>query len=301
MPAWLLPAAILASGVASSLFKNKAEKDRAQEASRLYNDWLARRDTAVDDIFSNLTARGYDPYGPQTVTNVGSSSGGSDMFSTTRSRSMPVVAPEFQPLVGLQRGLLEKRLSSPSSLPAGYAQRAVAGIQAAAAPGRQAESNLAARRGLNRDVLSIGSPVERQARGQIADLIASLPLQERSLQNEDLGLALQLSQIFGRGEEGMSETRGRTTTSGTSTNRTTGPPNYGALASLLLPPSPMAGSNTGISTAGGVLDDLSNALLGVYGIRSAQVDPRGGMPMPELRTEMRYNPTTGQYEPTMVP
>lgn len=98
--------------------------------------------------------------------------------------------------------------------------------------------NLAMRRGVSPDTLIIGSPAEQDRRRQLAEFQVSLPLQERQLQTEDIGLAQNILQAFGRGSRRQGQSRTRQ--SGTSTSSAVTPPNISALADLILTPGPRA-------------------------------------------------------------
>ena len=259
MPAFLIPAIAFAIGAGSAYLKQRAANKSAEEQANLYNEWLANRQNGVNDIIEKLTAGGFDPFGAQTTTSTGSES--STSSTTQRQSSRPTITPEYAALESTFRNILQNRLSNPSSLPAGYAENAVRAIQASAAPGRQAIQNLAAQRGLNANTLAIGSPVERQAAGQIADIQTQIPLLNRSLQNEDLGMASGAISNFGRGTDSFG--RSVTNSSGARVGSMTSPPNIGTLANLLLPPSPTATAATG-STAGAVGGDLASALLALW-------------------------------------
>jgi hypothetical protein len=275
---FLIPAIAMAVGAGADYLKSRAANKSAQEQQKLYNEWLNARSAGVNNLVSNLAANGTNVYGPQTSTmsgttgSVGSSSTSQNQAQTSSSSTAPTISPEFTGLVGSARQLLEGRLAAPSSLPAGYVERAAAGIQAAADPARQTIRNIAARRGVSADVLSLGSPVERQVAGQLADLTASTPLKARELRNEDINMAANLASTFGKG----SATTGSATSSGTSRTNSSSqgttsssavtPPNLSELAALLLPPGPQAGTQTGISVAGGGMAGLAQMMATLYGM-----------------------------------
>ncbi len=238
MPAGGLVTAAAITGGASivgkifSWLSSKSDAD-AQKAynnmvAKLHNEWLANRDQSVKGILDELTARGQDIYGPQVTTSA--MEGTSSFQETTK----PFITPEYKPLAGLQRAMVERRLTSPTGLPSGFAETGVRAINESAAGGTSRLRDFARRRGLDFESLQIGDPGERARRGQIADFRAGLPLQARALQTQDLGLAQSILEAFGRG----TKRRGKSRTSQTGT--VTGPPDYSAIAGLLLPPGPQA-------------------------------------------------------------
>jgi hypothetical protein len=279
---FLIPAIIGAVGLGADVLKSRAANKSVSEQQALYNAWLKERSAGVNSLVSNLAANGTNIYGPQTATQTGTtaSAGSSNttqnqtQSQTSSSATAPTISPEFTGLVGSARQLLEGRLAAPTSLPAGYVERAAAGIQAAAEPARQTMRNIAARRGVSADVLSLGSPVERQVAGQLADLTAATPLKARELRNEDLNMAANLASTFGKGSATTGSATGTTTGSsatrssseGTTASSAMTPPNLSELAALLLPPGPQAGTQTGISTAGAGLAGLGSALTALLGM-----------------------------------
>lgn len=173
--------------------------DSPQDIKRNVVDPQLRAAQAKHDEYTNMLRQlvggsGYNFFAPRTTTQDQRS------VSNVDRTTAPVLNPEFRGMVDALKSVIGDRLTSGSSLPPGYAESQVRAINAAAAPGRQAIQNLAARTGRNAEQLSIGSPVERQVAGQLADLAANLPLRERAMQTEDLGLASALAQVFGLGQ-----------------------------------------------------------------------------------------------------
>lgn len=264
MPAFLIPAIIGAVGAGASFLRQRAANKSVEEQQRLYNQWLKERQKGAQDIVTRLQESGFDPFGAQTTRQAGTSFSATDTDSTTVSRERPQITPEYQAMESLWRGILQERLARPSSLPIGTIERAVSGINLAAAPGIQRSRNLAASRGVPVDTLLLGSPVESARIGKIQDLIANIPLKERELQNEDVSLASRLAQVFGLGREGTSTTRGRSTTRGTTSGTVSSPPNITALANLLLPPGPQQGGGSGQSAGAGLLGDAASLAASLY-------------------------------------
>lgn len=233
--------------IAGNIFGQTSQADAqaraAQDRARLYNEYLSKRDTASGDIIGQLTAGGYSPYGPQTTTNTSS--------GYSSSTSDPHITAEYQPLESSLRGIVQGRLNSPSSLPAGYAENAVRSINDSYAGANQAAINAAGRKGLSgQQTYALASPTQTARAGQIADLRGNIPLLERQMQNQDLSLAQALTQAFGRGET--------TNTRYGQTGSTTAPPNIQNLMALLLGPGPNASMQTGYDQFGGGLQAGSN-------------------------------------------
>ncbi len=263
--AFLIPAIAMAVGAASNWLKNRAQGKAQAEQQTLYNEWLKNRETGVNDLIDKVTAAGYDPFGAQRTTSEGTST------TTTSQRTSPFITKQYKDLEGLFRGILTGRLRGGSALPEGYVGAAARGTNEAYQGARVAAQNLAARRGLSGEqALSIGEPIEIARAGKIADVANQIPLLERQLQTEDINLAANLASQFGKG------TSMTGTTTGTESRVMTAPPNLGMLAQLLLPPSPQAGKETGISQAGGVGGDLSSALLSLWGAGAFGKDGGGG-------------------------
>jgi hypothetical protein len=177
--------------------KKKVIDPQVAAAEQKHNAYL-------DMIRGMIEGSGYDFFAPKTSTQ------------SMTERTDQTSTPEFGkagPLVDKLLQIWGDKVGSASSLPPGYAARAAAGIEAAAAPGRTALQNVAARRGVNADVLKLGSPVERQVAAQLADLTASIPLKERELRMEDLAGAQSLAALM-RGEH----TTGTRSSSGSSTS-----------------------------------------------------------------------------------
>ena len=236
MASMVLPALITGgASIVGSIFnwlKGKNDTDAQREymniVATLHNEWLANRSQEVKGILDELTSRGQDIFGPQVTTSA------MEGTRTFRETETPFITPEYSPLAGLQRAMVERRLTSPTGLPAGFAETGVRAINESAAGGEANLRNFARRRGLDFEGLQIGDPGERARRGQIASFRAGLPLQARALQTEDLGLAQNILTAFGRGTRRRG--RERTTQLGT----VTGPPDYSAIAGMLLTPGPQA-------------------------------------------------------------
>jgi len=94
----------------------------------------------------------------------------------------------------------------------------------------------------------VASPAARARAGALADMRANLPLLERQMQNEDIGITQGLQSAFGRGEKGSSSTWG--SSSGTQTSPFSAS-DLSSLMSILAPPSPMQSGKTGTSAVAG--------------------------------------------------
>jgi len=254
--AWPIVAAAAAS-LASSLLKNRAQGQQQGEQAQLYNNWLQQYMKTGQNLMGGAMGSGWNPYGPKVSTSQGtSSSQGGSSFS-----NRPFITTEYAPLDELMRGIMTGRLSGGSSLPAGYASSAARAINESYEGADTAARNLAASRGLSGEqTYAVASPAARARAGALADMRAQLPLLERQMQNEDIGITQGLQSAFGRGEKGTTSTWGTTNQSGTQTSPFTAA-DLSALMSILAPPSPQQGTKTGTSMVAGGLDSLG-ALMG---------------------------------------
>jgi hypothetical protein len=265
MGAFLLPAIAGGASLLSGLFGNKAKNDQAKEQADLYNNWLKNYQGTAQGLMGNATAQGWNPYGPQTSTSQStSSSTGGGSFN-----NRPVITGQYQPLDELMRGIMTGRLSGGSSLPAGYASTAARGINESFEGADAAARNLAARRGLSGEqTYAVASPANRARAGALADMRASLPLLERQMQNEDIGITQGLQSAFGTGQAGTSSQFSSGSQSGSQTNPFSAS-DLSALMSVLAPPSPQQGSKTGTSGVATGMDSIG-ALLGFLSSQQGQ-------------------------------
>lgn len=264
MPAWLIPAISGVASIASSLLGGRAKSNQATDQAKLYNDWLKNYTGKGQELYGQAQAGGWNPFGPQTSTSQsqGSMTGGSSSSFSNK----PVITGEYAPLDALMRNIMTGRLSGGSSLPQGYAENAIRGINQSYEGTDQAARNMAARRGLSGEqTYAVASPSARARAGDIADLRGSLPLLERQMQNEDIGITQGLQSAFGTGQQGRSNTSSFSNTSnmGSQTNPF-GASDLSALMSVLAPPSPQQSAQTGTSAVGSGISSLG-ALLGFLG------------------------------------
>lgn len=278
MPFPFLPVIAGGASLLSGLFGQKAKSDQAKEQATLYNNWLKQYQQAQQGLLSGAMGAGWNPYGPKTSTSSSTSQGGSS-FS-----SMPQISKEYAPLDALMRGIMTGRLSGGSSLPQGYASTAARGINESFEGADAAARNLAARRGLSGEqTYAVASPANRARAGALADMRAQLPLLERQMQNEDIGITQGLQSAFGRGERGSSSQWG--SQQGTQTSPFTAG-DLSALMGVMAPPSPMQGSKTGTSTLATGLDSLG-ALMGFL---ASQQKSGGGGPNPQMQALYQQYP-----------
>lgn len=258
---FLIPLILAAVGAGSSYLKNRAAGKAAEEQQMLYNQWLQNRQNGVNDLIEQLSGNGFNPFGAQTTTSSGTSLSNSVQNLLSQTSTKPVVTPEYKELEGKFKGVVDSRLNRPTALPPGYIERQVAGINQAFAGTDAAVRNAAARKGLSgAQTFGIAQPGQTARAGKIADFLSTVPLTERDLQNQDVAMAEDLTRTFGLGSESTTKSTGKTTTAGTTNNTLTAPPNLGALASLVLPPGPFAGNQTGVSTIGQTGTDLAGLL-----------------------------------------
>lgn len=281
MPAWLLPAISGGASLLSGLFGNKAKNNQAKEQADLYNNWLKQYMGTGQGLYQQAQAGGWNPFGPQTSTSTSSTTGG----SSTNFRNNPFITENYKPLDELMRGIMTGRLSGGSSLPAGYASNAARGINESYEGADAAARNLAARRGLSGEQsYAVASPASRARAGALADMRGSLPLLERQMQNEDIGITQGLQAAFGTGQEGRSNTSSWSEGQGSQTNPFSAS-DLSALMRVLAPPSPMQGSQTGTSGVATGLDSLAG-LLGFLSSQQGASTPKfGGINYGNLRGE----------------
>jgi len=266
---WILPAIAGGASLFSNIFGNKAKQNQSNESAKLYNDWLKQYMGTGQNLMQGAMGQGWNPFGPQTSTSSGTSSstgGGSQSYS-----NMPVITGQYQGIDELMRGIMTGRLQNPSSLPAGYASTAARGINESYAGADAAARNMAARRGLSPEQsYAVATPANSARAGALADMRAQLPLLERQMQNEDIGIAQGLQSAFGRGEKGQSQssTWNQGQTSGSQTNPFSAS-DLSALMKIMVPPSPQQGTQTGTSGVATGLDSLG-ALFGFLASQQKQ-------------------------------
>jgi hypothetical protein len=252
-----IPIASTVGGVASALLGERAKSNQAKESADLYNNWLKQYMGTGQSLFNQAQAGGWNPFGPQTSTSTSSTTGG----GSTSFRNNPFITEQYKPLDELMRGIMTGRLSGGSSLPAGYASNAARSINESYEGADTAARNLAARRGLSGEQsYAVASPVSRARAGALADMRGNLPLLERQMQNEDIGITQGLQSAFGTGQEGRSNTSSWSNTNGSQTNPFSAS-DLSALMRVLAPPSPQQGSQTGTSGVAAGIDSIG-ALLG---------------------------------------
>jgi hypothetical protein len=262
---FIIPAIAVLVGAGSSYLKSKAAGKSVEEQNALYNQWLLDRQKGVTGLIDKLSGAGFNPFGPQVSTSSGKSLSTSVQNLLTQSSTKPVITPDYKKLEGQTKGVLESRLARPDALPPGYIERSVADINKAHAGGAAAARNAAARKGLSGEqAFALAAPMESARAGNIGDFLATVPLKERELQNQDVELAADLTRSFGLGSESTSRTSGTTTTAGSNSSTLTSPPNIGALAGLLLPPPPGPGSQTGMSNVGEGGGEFAKFLAWLY-------------------------------------
>lgn len=143
-----------------------------------------------------------------STTNTQSNMRGSSQFS-----QQPFILPEWMGLLNPVRGIVYNRLTSPEgSLPQGYRAEGLRNIGQVADINRSAMTQNLLSRGLFGRESGSEAALAQDTMGQQASFLNSLPLLQRQLQNEDLGLASELVNIFGKGLKGQSQTQQQTNT-----------------------------------------------------------------------------------------
>jgi hypothetical protein len=284
---FLLPAIAGGASLLSSIFGNKAKQNQANESANLYNNWLKQYMGTGQNLMAQATGQGWNPFGPQTSTSTGTtSSSGGGSFS-----NRPVITGEYQGIDQLMRNIMTGRLSNPSSLPAGYASNQARAINQSYEGADQAARNMAASRGLSGEQsYAVASPANRARAGALADMRGNIPLLERQMQNEDIGIARGLQQAFGTGQQGSSSQWSSGQTSGSQTNPFSAS-DLAALMKIMVPPSPQQGTQTGTSGVASGLDSLG-ALMGFL---AAQQQGGGNMTQGQPNQTMMnlYNQSPG--------
>jgi hypothetical protein len=262
---YLIPAIAVLVGAGSSLLKSKAAGKSVAEQNALYNQYLLDRQKGVTGLIDKLSGAGFNPFGPQVTTATGTDRNTKLVNAVTQERKTPFITPDYQALEGMFRDIAENRLKRPDALPPGYIERSVAGINQSFAGASAAARNAAARKGLSGEqAFGLAAPMESSRAGKIGDFLSTVPLKERELQNEDVSMAANLASTFGLGSDTIRKTTEQTNDAGSYSKTLSSPPNLGALAALMLPPGPNAGTQSGQSTAGQVGGDLATFLAWLW-------------------------------------
>lgn len=119
---------------------------------------------------------------------------------TQTSTTTPTMAPEYGPLQSVLINNAMSRLSSPSSLPAGYETGGTKAINDTFDVGQQSLENTLSARGLSRSPVA-ATPLSRlqgSRLSSIAQFRNNIPVLNRQMQNEDMGFASNLLSM-GRG------------------------------------------------------------------------------------------------------
>ena len=259
----------LGLGAVGSYLNSRSQGKQAQSQADLYNNWLKNYQNTGQNLLGQAQAQGFNPFGPQVSTS--QNQGQTSMQGNTSFSNRPTITGEYAPLDAMMRSIMSGRLAGGSSLPQGYAQNAIRGINESFEGTDQAARNLAARRGLSGEqTYAVASPNQRARAGAIADLRGSLPLLEREMQNQDIGITSGLQSAFGRGESGSSRTSqfGTSSSQGQSSNPfSTG--DLSQLMSVLMPPGPQQTTQTGQSALGTGFSSLGG-LLGFLASQQGQ-------------------------------
>jgi len=130
--------------------------------------------------------------------------------STTSS---PFITKDYQGIQGLAKGLVESRLASGGSLPAGFKAGGLRDVNRAFAGTPAAAENMGAAFGFGPGAAAGGAAMDVGRRGQIADFLTQVPMMERQNQTQDIGLANAMTEAFGKGTKstisGQSYTTGQ--------------------------------------------------------------------------------------------
>lgn len=262
---FLVPAIAGGASFLSSILGSNAQNKAAKQNADLYNNWLKQYMGTGQNLYGQAQAAGWNPFGPQTSTSMGQTSGTSATQGGRTYSNRPIITEEYAPLDALMRQIMTGRLTSGTGLPQGYAESQARAINESYAGADAAARNAAARRGLSAEqTYATASPSNVARAGALADMRAQLPLLARQLQNEDVAMTQGLQSAFGRGEKGQErswQTGQKTETTSGSRTDPFGASDLAALMGILAPPQPFQSGATGISTVGAGIDSLG-ALLG---------------------------------------
>lgn len=152
----------------------------------------------------------FGPWGAGIGAGLGFLGGLFGHKSNQTQTTTPTMDPAFQGLQGQILGLIQNRLSN-NSLPAGYEGQGIRGINSTFDAIKASQNNNLTARGLGTSpVAAAGQNAIDTARGsQVAQFEENLPLLQRELQTQDLGMAGNLLSL-GRG----ATTTGNATTGG---------------------------------------------------------------------------------------
>lgn len=199
--------------------------------------------------------------GPRTTTETGGETGESTGFESTDMLTAPEVSAQFSPLVERMNQIASQRLAGPGAgLPPGYAENAVRAINESFAPQEAAERNRAAQLGLPSGAVGPVSAAGRAKAGQIATLRGELPLKAREMETEDIGLAQQLANIFGKGTRQRGTRTSRETRTGQRFGTTVGPAPVAPMQAFLPAGIPGTTKGMGFQALGAGYSDVEQAL-----------------------------------------
>lgn len=158
----------------------------------------------LGDIFKTVLGIGAAPVtGGASLIPLGLGVAGDILSNTKGARtttSTPTITPEYKTLADLLRGRAEQRLRSSTDL-GGYAASGISGINDVYGNVGQTLNNSLTARGLATSPVAatVDTNLQTARAGSIAQLLNSLPLLQRQLQNEDMSAALGLIDNLGRG------------------------------------------------------------------------------------------------------
>lgn len=300
---WVIPALIAVVGtVAQHYAPNKTVYEQGHP---LYPGSEPRNPALRDQITGAASGRGGGGGGGSTSSSMMSSLSKTiqDMTQT------PFLTPEYQGLGDNMKSILAGRLASgvsggPSPFGQGYLSTGTAAINDQYGTMRKALENRLSSSGM------FGSAGPTEAgygyldanRGRdIANLRGQVPLLDRQLQDQDLGMAAQLARVFGLGQKQHSESTTNTTQRGTSTSSSSG----GGGGGSIIPPNILpdafyqahAGESGGgltntLGTIGGILGLLYG--MGVFGGGNKQPKAAAApsaKPVPVLQPMSWYTPS----------
>ncbi len=231
MPPAVIAAGVGAAGALGGGLLSAHQQNKAQDASAdAYNKYLAQYTQGQNKYLNYLNGQ---PPPTTTSSSFGSSTTNHD--DTTN----PFVTSEFSPLVGMTNSLLQRRLSGPGDLPAGYLQNQARNINESAAGAKAAVANQAARFGLSgQQAAALSAPVDINRANQISDARTQAPLLSRQLQDQDIQTAANLANLFGKGQHSV----GTSTTNSRQSGTSTGPRPYADMGAFTPPGSTAVGA-----------------------------------------------------------
>lgn len=213
---WIIPAIIAAGG---ALFGNKNKNQQGQTPIQ-----------PGTPLYDYLTT-GMVPGGGGGGGGSSTSTTRQNMTETRNLSTMPQIAPEYQALQQLMRGIMEQRLRFPGKEMAGIEALGIQNVNQGFQGARQALENRLSSSGqygsAGPTAAAFGGLEGQRVQG-INQFRLGLPALARQFQDQDINLAAMLNQVFGLGQtqKGTIKTQGTSTTTGNTSGGGGGGPRF---------------------------------------------------------------------------